>query len=201
MCVKGWNWGTAKFSGKFFRITALIMSEILMMISEVKINSQFKISLLFNINSESSEDEVSCFSPNCLVSAFHRATVILRSQWQHSVWDPTVQRFPVCHREERSHSGVSPEWRHRSLPYGGPILRPTQSVWWTARPRGGDKGCFTSAFLFVCFSLFLFTVVLKLCVFIQAFAQNVLSKADVIQATGDAVCIFKELQCLTPRGR
>lgn len=35
----------------------------------------------------------------------------------------------------------------------------------------------------------------------QAFAQNVLSKADVIQATGDAVCIFKELQCLTPRGR
>lgn len=80
MCVKGWNWGTAKFSGKFFRITALIMSEILMMISEVKINSQFKISLLFNINSESSEDEVSCFSPNCLVSAFHRATVILRSQ-------------------------------------------------------------------------------------------------------------------------
>lgn len=80
MCVKGWNWGTAKFSGKFFRITALIMSEILMMISEVKINSQFKISLLFNINSESSEDEVSCFSPNCLVSSFHRATVILRSQ-------------------------------------------------------------------------------------------------------------------------
>lgn len=53
----------------------------------------------------------------------------------------------------------------------------------------------------LCFSLFLFTVVLKLCVFIQAFAQNVLSKADVIQATGDAVCIFKELQCLTPRGR
>lgn len=35
----------------------------------------------------------------------------------------------------------------------------------------------------------------------QAFAQNVLSKADVIQATGDAVCIFRELQCLTPRGR
>uniref|UniRef100_A0A8C1GQ97 FACT complex subunit SSRP1 n=1 Tax=Cyprinus carpio TaxID=7962 RepID=A0A8C1GQ97_CYPCA len=35
----------------------------------------------------------------------------------------------------------------------------------------------------------------------NAFAQNVLSKADVIQATGDAVCIFKELQCLTPRGR
>lgn len=35
----------------------------------------------------------------------------------------------------------------------------------------------------------------------KAFAQNVLSKADVIQATGDAVCIFRELQCLTPRGR
>lgn len=151
MCVKGWNWGTAKFSGKFFRIAALIMSEVLMMISGVKINSQFKFSLLFNINLESYEDEVSCFSPNCLVSSFHRATVILRSQWQHSVWGPTVQRFPVCHREERSHSGVSPEWRHRSLPYGGPILRPTQSVWWTARSCGGDKGCFTSAFLFVFF--------------------------------------------------
>ncbi|XP_061581477.1 FACT complex subunit SSRP1a isoform X2 [Cololabis saira] len=36
---------------------------------------------------------------------------------------------------------------------------------------------------------------------VEAFAANVLSKADVIQATGDAVCIFKELQCLTPRGR
>ncbi|XP_037117319.1 FACT complex subunit SSRP1a isoform X2 [Syngnathus acus] len=36
---------------------------------------------------------------------------------------------------------------------------------------------------------------------VEAFAHNVLSKADVIQATGDAVCIFKELQCLTPRGR
>ncbi|XP_056295678.1 FACT complex subunit SSRP1a [Pseudoliparis swirei] len=36
---------------------------------------------------------------------------------------------------------------------------------------------------------------------VEAFADNVLLKADVIQATGDAVCIFKELQCLTPRGR
>ncbi|XP_042202637.1 FACT complex subunit SSRP1-like [Callorhinchus milii] len=36
---------------------------------------------------------------------------------------------------------------------------------------------------------------------VEAFAQNVLSKADIIQATGDALCIFRELQCLTPRGR
>ncbi|MCJ8733791.1 hypothetical protein PDJAM_G00227710 [Pangasius djambal] len=36
---------------------------------------------------------------------------------------------------------------------------------------------------------------------VEVFSQNVLSQADVIQATGDAVCIFKELQCLTPRGR
>uniref|UniRef100_A0A8B9JYF6 FACT complex subunit SSRP1 n=1 Tax=Astyanax mexicanus TaxID=7994 RepID=A0A8B9JYF6_ASTMX len=36
---------------------------------------------------------------------------------------------------------------------------------------------------------------------VEVFSQNVLSRADVIQATGDAVCIFKELQCLTPRGR
>ena len=42
---------------------------------------------------------------------------------------------------------------------------------------------------------------LSLSLLLQAFAQNVLSKADVIQATGDAVCVFKELQCLTPRGR
>ncbi|MBZ3873751.1 FACT complex subunit SSRP1 [Sciurus carolinensis] len=33
---------------------------------------------------------------------------------------------------------------------------------------------------------------------VQAFAQSVLSKADIIQATGDAICIFWELQCLTP---
>ncbi|KAF4094216.1 hypothetical protein AMELA_G00010440 [Ameiurus melas] len=36
---------------------------------------------------------------------------------------------------------------------------------------------------------------------VEIFSQNILSQADVIQATGDAVCIFKELQCLTPRGR
>lgn len=42
---------------------------------------------------------------------------------------------------------------------------------------------------------------MKLSLLLQAFAQNVLSKADVIQATGDAICIFRELQCLTPRGR
>ncbi|XP_060783304.1 FACT complex subunit SSRP1a [Neoarius graeffei] len=36
---------------------------------------------------------------------------------------------------------------------------------------------------------------------VEVFSQNILSQADVIQATGDAVCIFKELQCLTPRGR
>ncbi|KAF4027031.1 hypothetical protein G4228_019463 [Cervus hanglu yarkandensis] len=35
---------------------------------------------------------------------------------------------------------------------------------------------------------------------VEAFAQNILSKADVIQATGDNICIFRELQCLTPRG-
>ena len=34
---------------------------------------------------------------------------------------------------------------------------------------------------------------------IQEFYKNVLSKADIIQATGDAVAIFQEVQCLTPR--
>lgn len=58
-------------------------------------------------------------------------------------------------------------------------------------------------FLPLLFSLccILCIMLLIMCVSPQAFAQNVLSKADVIQATGDAVCIFKELQCLTPRGR
>ncbi|KAG8192979.1 hypothetical protein JTE90_028100 [Oedothorax gibbosus] len=36
---------------------------------------------------------------------------------------------------------------------------------------------------------------------VQAFVDNVLAKASIIQATGDAMVTFKELQCLTPRGR
>lgn len=56
-------------------------------------------------------------------------------------------------------------------------------------------------FLLVVFTPLVDKSAKSVCVFLQAFAQSVLSKADVIQATGDAVCIFKELQCLTPRGR
>ncbi|CAG2170060.1 unnamed protein product, partial [Oppiella nova] len=33
------------------------------------------------------------------------------------------------------------------------------------------------------------------------FMEQVLDKASIIQATGDAIATFKELQCLTPRGR
>ncbi|XP_013787241.2 FACT complex subunit Ssrp1-like [Limulus polyphemus] len=36
---------------------------------------------------------------------------------------------------------------------------------------------------------------------VQAFNDNVVAKASIIQATGDAIAEFKELQCLTPRGR
>ncbi|RWS09443.1 FACT complex subunit SSRP1-like protein [Dinothrombium tinctorium] len=36
---------------------------------------------------------------------------------------------------------------------------------------------------------------------VQAFMEAVLSKASIIQATGDAIATFSELQCLTPRGR
>uniref|UniRef100_T1JNC3 FACT complex subunit SSRP1 n=1 Tax=Strigamia maritima TaxID=126957 RepID=T1JNC3_STRMM len=36
---------------------------------------------------------------------------------------------------------------------------------------------------------------------IQTFHDNVMSKASIIQATGDAISTFKEVQCLTPRGR
>ena len=34
---------------------------------------------------------------------------------------------------------------------------------------------------------------------LQEFYKNVIAKADVIQATGDAVVTFTEVQCLTPR--
>lgn len=36
---------------------------------------------------------------------------------------------------------------------------------------------------------------------VQEFFRKVMAKADVIQAAGDAITIFKEVQCLTPRGR
>lgn len=36
---------------------------------------------------------------------------------------------------------------------------------------------------------------------VQDFHDAVIKNADIIQATGDAVCVFPEVQCLTPRGR
>ncbi|XP_036359846.1 FACT complex subunit SSRP1 isoform X1 [Octopus sinensis] len=36
---------------------------------------------------------------------------------------------------------------------------------------------------------------------VQDFYKNVMSKADIIQATGDAIVTFDQVQCLTPRGR
>lgn len=36
---------------------------------------------------------------------------------------------------------------------------------------------------------------------VQDFYNQVMENADIIQATGDAVCVFPEVQCLTPRGR
>ncbi|KAK6629914.1 hypothetical protein RUM43_003735 [Polyplax serrata] len=36
---------------------------------------------------------------------------------------------------------------------------------------------------------------------VDAFYQNVMSKASVINVSGDALAIFREIQCLTPRGR
>ncbi len=35
--------------------------------------------------------------------------------------------------------------------------------------------------------------------FWQEFYKNVIAKADIIQATGDAIAVFSEVQCLTPR--
>ena len=34
---------------------------------------------------------------------------------------------------------------------------------------------------------------------LQEFYETVIKNADIIQATGDAVCVFPEVQCLTPR--
>lgn len=36
---------------------------------------------------------------------------------------------------------------------------------------------------------------------VDEFYDNVMKKADILQATGDAICLFSEVQCLTPRGR
>ena len=36
---------------------------------------------------------------------------------------------------------------------------------------------------------------------VQTFVDSVMAKADIIQATGDAIVTFSELHCLTPRGR
>lgn len=36
---------------------------------------------------------------------------------------------------------------------------------------------------------------------VQAFMDAVTDKASIIQATGESICTFSELQCLTPRGR
>lgn len=34
---------------------------------------------------------------------------------------------------------------------------------------------------------------------VEAFHQQVMNKASVISVSGDAIAIFRELQCLTPR--
>lgn len=36
---------------------------------------------------------------------------------------------------------------------------------------------------------------------IEAFQQNVMQKANVLSVSGDAITIFRDVQCLTPRGR
>lgn len=36
---------------------------------------------------------------------------------------------------------------------------------------------------------------------VEQFHENILAKADIIQATGDAICTIEQIPCLTPRGR
>lgn len=204
MCVKGWNWGTAKFSGKFFRINALIMSEILMMISEVKsaVNLRLVCCLTSTRRALKTRSVVSL-----LTVLFPPFTGPLLS---FEVNDNTAFEIPLSNVSQcaTGKNEVTLEFHQNddtevSLMEVRFYVPPSQSDE-RQDPVEVTKDALLLLFClfgFLCFSLFLFTVVLKLCVFIQAFAQNVLSKADVIQATGDAVCIFKELQCLTPRGR
>lgn len=139
-----------------------------------------------------------CCHDNFLSFCYHRTSVAVWHKWKHSIWDPTFQRVPVCHWEKRGDSGVPPERRHRDLPHGSPLLCPTQPDRWKTRPSWGRE-IFSPSFAY--FDSLFHILCIQMLNSPQAFAQNVLSKADVIQATGDAVCIFKELQCLTPRGR
>lgn len=128
-----------------------------------------------------------------------RTPAVVRHQRQHSVRDPALQRVPVRHRQKRGDAGVPPDGRHRGLPHGGPLLRAAQPVGRAAGPRGGERRPDAASCIVVLSAPM--PVLTWAALHFQAFAQSVLSKADVIQATGDAVCIFKELQCLTPRGR
>ncbi|XP_058253713.1 FACT complex subunit SSRP1a [Hemibagrus wyckioides] len=113
MCVKGWNWGTAKFSGPLLSF-------------DVNDNPAFEIPLANVSQCTTGKNEVTV--------EFHQND------------DTEVSLMEVR---------------------------------FYVPPSTGDEGTDP----------------------VEVFAQNVLSQADVIQATGDAVCIFKELQCLTPRGR
>ncbi|XP_016095545.1 FACT complex subunit SSRP1 isoform X1 [Sinocyclocheilus grahami] len=113
MCVKGWNWGTAKFNGPLLSF-------------EVNESSAFEIPLASVSQCATGKNEVTM--------EFHQND------------DTEVSLMEVR---------------------------------FYVPPTTGDEGSDP----------------------VEAFAQNILSKADVIQATGDAVCIFRELQCLTPRGR
>ncbi|KAF5904952.1 FACT complex subunit SSRP1-like, partial [Clarias magur] len=113
MCVKGWNWGTAKFSGPL---------------------------LSFDIN-ESPAFEIPLASVSQCTTGKNEVTVEF-----HQNDDAEVSLMEVR---------------------------------FYVPPTTGDDGTDP----------------------VEVFSQNILSQADVIQATGDAVCIFKELQCLTPRGR
>ncbi|GIY29907.1 FACT complex subunit SSRP1 [Caerostris darwini] len=112
MCLKGWNWGTAKFQGSVLSF-------------DVDKSTAFEIPLTNVSHCTSAKNEVTL--------EFHQNDDV-----------------PVSLMELRFHVPTDPN-------------------------ATGDA--------------------------IEAFVENVLSKASIIQATGDAIVTFKELQCLTPRGR
>ncbi|KTG41307.1 hypothetical protein cypCar_00006470 [Cyprinus carpio] len=125
MCVKGWNWGTAKFNGPLLSF-------------EVNDSPAFEIPLASVSQCATGKNEVTV--------EFHQ-----NDDTEVSLMEVRFYVPPTTGDEGSDPVEILSKLSHRHQP--------------------------------------------------KAFVQNILSKADVIQATGDAVCIFRELQCLTPRGR
>ncbi|CAG0923330.1 unnamed protein product [Notodromas monacha] len=115
LCIKGWNWGTARFKGKVLTF-------------DIAGNPAFELPLNQVSNCTTGKNEV--------IMEFHQSDVA-----------------PVSMMELRFH-----------IPTSGDVVSGSEDA-------------------------------------VEAFQEQVMSQASVISATGDAMASFKEIQCLTPRGR